>query len=89
MWNVKGARLVDCVGFMPVDGAAGHMWRDDEERLVKPWFEYEIPFTQAAGDRSGEGYQRSFHHLGIVPVRLLGEMEKRKLHTAGGETIKN
>ena len=39
--------LVDCVGFM-VDGAAGHM-EDDEERLVKtPWFEYEIPFTQAA-----------------------------------------
>lgn len=44
--NVK-VRLVDCVGFM-VDGAAGHM-EDDEERLVKtPWFEYEIPFTQAA-----------------------------------------
>ena len=44
--NVK-VRLVDCVGFM-VDGAAGHM-EDDEERLVKtPWFEYGIPFTQAA-----------------------------------------
>ena len=44
--NVK-VRLLDCVGFM-VDGAAGHM-EDDEERLVKtPWFEYEIPFTQAA-----------------------------------------
>lgn len=44
--NVK-VRLVDCVGFM-VDGAAGHM-EDDEERLVKtPWYDYEIPFTQAA-----------------------------------------
>ena len=31
-----------------VDGAAGHM-EDEEERLVKtPWFDYEIPFTQAA-----------------------------------------
>lgn len=40
-------RLVDCVGFM-VEGAAGHM-EDDEERLVKtPWYDYEIPFTQAA-----------------------------------------
>lgn len=40
-------RLVDCVGFM-VNGAAGHM-EDEQERLVKtPWYEYEIPFTQAA-----------------------------------------
>ena len=40
-------RLVDCVGFM-VDGAAGHM-EDGVERLVKtPWYETEIPFTQAA-----------------------------------------
>lgn len=40
-------RLIDCVGFM-VDGAVGHI-ENEQERLVKtPWFEYEIPFTQAA-----------------------------------------
>ncbi|MCM1046668.1 MAG: stage IV sporulation protein A [Candidatus Gastranaerophilales bacterium] len=40
-------RLIDCVGYM-VDGAAGHL-EEDEERMVKtPWFDYEIPFTQAA-----------------------------------------
>lgn len=40
-------RLIDCVGYM-VDGAAGHM-EENEERMVKtPWFDYEIPFTQAA-----------------------------------------
>ncbi|MBR6527789.1 MAG: stage IV sporulation protein A [Lachnospiraceae bacterium] len=40
-------RLIDCVGYM-VDGAAGHT-EGEEERLVKtPWFDYEIPFTQAA-----------------------------------------
>ncbi len=40
-------RLIDCVGYM-VPGAAGHE-ENSEERLVKtPWFEYEIPFTQAA-----------------------------------------
>ena len=40
-------RLIDCVGFM-VDGAAGHV-ENGEERLVKtPWFDHEIPFTQAA-----------------------------------------
>lgn len=40
-------RLIDCVGFM-VEGAAGHI-ENDVERLVKtPWFEKEIPFTEAA-----------------------------------------
>ncbi len=40
-------RLVDCVGFM-VEGATGHT-EDNMERMVKtPWFEAEIPFTQAA-----------------------------------------
>ncbi|MBQ2803311.1 MAG: stage IV sporulation protein A [Lachnospiraceae bacterium] len=40
-------RLIDCVGYM-VDGAAGHM-EENAERMVKtPWFDYEIPFTQAA-----------------------------------------
>lgn len=40
-------RLVDCVGFM-ADGAVGHM-EEGAERLVKtPWYDHEIPFTQAA-----------------------------------------
>lgn len=40
-------RLIDCVGFM-VEGAAGHI-ENDAERLVKtPWFDAEIPFTEAA-----------------------------------------
>lgn len=41
------ARMIDCVGYM-VKGAVGHM-EDEKERLVKtPWYDYEIPFTQAA-----------------------------------------
>ena len=40
-------RLIDCVGFM-AEGAAGHV-ENGEERLVKtPWYDHEIPFTQAA-----------------------------------------
>lgn len=40
-------RMIDCVGFM-VPGSEGHM-EDDVERMVKtPWFDYEVPFTQAA-----------------------------------------
>jgi len=40
-------RLIDCVGYM-VEGAVGHM-EEEEERMVKtPWYDNEIPFTQAA-----------------------------------------
>lgn len=40
-------RLIDCVGYM-VNGAVGHM-EENQERMVKtPWFDHEIPFTQAA-----------------------------------------
>ena len=40
-------RLIDCVGFM-VEGAAGHIENDRERPVRTPWFEEEIPFTQAA-----------------------------------------
>ena len=40
-------RMIDCVGFM-VPGSEGHI-EDGAERMVKtPWFDYEIPFSQAA-----------------------------------------
>lgn len=40
-------RLIDCVGYM-VDGAAGHMEEETERMVRTPWYEHEIPFTQAA-----------------------------------------
>ena len=40
-------RLIDCVGYM-VDGAAGHMEEDTERMVQTPWYEHEIPFTEAA-----------------------------------------
>lgn len=40
-------RMIDCVGYM-VDGATGHL-ENDEMRMVKtPWFDHDIPFTEAA-----------------------------------------
>lgn len=40
-------RMVDCVGYL-VDGAVGHL-EDEKPRMVRtPWFEYDIPFEQAA-----------------------------------------
>lgn len=41
------ARLVDCVGYT-VEGALGYE-EDEEPRMVKtPWFDYEVPFEEAA-----------------------------------------
>lgn len=40
-------RMIDCVGFM-VPGSEGHI-ENGVERMVKtPWFDHEIPFSQAA-----------------------------------------
>ena len=40
-------RLIDCVGYA-VDGALGYE-ENDEPRMVKtPWFDYEVPFEEAA-----------------------------------------
>ncbi|MEG0355637.1 MAG: stage IV sporulation protein A, partial [Lachnospiraceae bacterium] len=41
-------RLIDCVGYM-VEGASGHVENDVERQVKTPWFDYEIPFTKAAG----------------------------------------
>ena len=41
-------RLIDCVGYM-VDGASGHIEGGVERQVKTPWFDYEIPFTKAAG----------------------------------------
>lgn len=40
-------RMIDCVGFM-VQGSEGHKENDTERMVKTPWFDYEIPFTQAA-----------------------------------------
>lgn len=41
-------RLVDSVGF-PVPGAVGYVEEDGSPRMVvTPWFEYEVPFEEAA-----------------------------------------
>lgn len=40
-------RLIDCVGYM-VEGASGHLENGEERKVKTPWYDYEIPFTQAA-----------------------------------------
>lgn len=39
--------MVDCVGYM-VRGATGHMENDMPRMVRTPWFDYDIPFEEAA-----------------------------------------
>lgn len=80
-------RLVDCVGFM-VDGAAGHM-EDGEKRMVKtPWFDYEIPFTEAATIGT-EKVIRDHATIGIIITTdgSIGELERNNYEEAEERTV--
>ena len=80
-------RLIDCVGFM-VEGASGHV-ENDEERLVKtPWFDYEIPFTQAAA-LGTEKVIREHSTIGIVITTdgSFGEIPRNAYIEAEKQTI--
>ena len=44
---VMRVRMMDCVGYM-VDGAMGHTEFDAPRMVRTPWFDSEIPFSEAA-----------------------------------------
>lgn len=44
--NLK-IRMVDCVGYL-VNGAMGHMEGDSPRMVRTPWYDYDIPFEEAA-----------------------------------------
>ena len=80
--------LIDCVGYM-TEGAQGHI-EDGEERKVKtPWFDYEIPFTKAAGI----GTRKVIHDhatIGIVVTTdgTIGEIPREAYREPEGKTIR-
>lgn len=81
-------RLIDCVGYM-TEGAKGHI-EDGEERKVRtPWFDYEIPFTKAAGI----GTRKVIHDhatIGIVVTTdgTIGEIPRESYRGPEGKTIR-
>lgn len=80
-------RLIDCVGYM-VEGAAGHI-ENDVERLVKtPWFDYEIPFTQAA-EIGTKKVINDHSTIGVVVTcdGSFGDLERNNYITAEEKTI--
>jgi len=40
-------RMIDCVGYL-VPGAVGQLEGENERMVTTPWFDHEIPMTQAA-----------------------------------------
>lgn len=46
--NIKfKVRMVDCVGYL-VEGALGHEENQEPRMVTTPWFDYDIPFEEAA-----------------------------------------
>lgn len=81
-------RLIDCVGYM-VDGAAGHVENNEERQVKTPWFDYEIPFTKAAGI----GTKKVIHEhstIGIVVTTdgTIGDIERNNYIDAEEKTIR-
>ena len=80
-------RLIDCVGYM-VENAVGYM-EGDSERLVKtPWFDYEIPFSQAA-EIGTKKVITDHSTIGIVVTTdgSIGELERDDYIVAEEKTI--
>lgn len=80
-------RLIDCVGYM-VDGAVGHL-EEDAERMVKtPWFDIEIPFTQAA-EIGTDKVMNDHSTIGLVITTdgSIGEIPRESYLEAEGKTI--
>lgn len=80
-------RLVDCVGYM-VDGATGHI-EEDHERMVKtPWYDHEIPFTQAA-EIGTKKVINDHSTIGIVVTTdgSIGELPRESFLEAEEKTI--
>ena len=80
-------RLIDCVGYM-VEGAAGHIENDEERQVKTPWFDYEIPFTKAAGI----GTRKVIHNhstIGIVVTTdgSIGDIPRENYRPAEERTI--
>ena len=81
-------RLIDCVGFM-ADGAVGHM-EGNEKRMVKtPWFDYEIPFSEAASIGT-EKVIRDHATIGVVVTTdgSIGELERNNYIDAEEKTVR-
>ena len=81
-------RLIDCVGYM-VEGASGHVEGGEERQVKTPWFDYEIPFTKAAGI----GTKKVIHDHATIGIVVTTDgsicgIERNNYKEAEAKTIK-
>lgn len=81
-------RLIDCVGYM-VEGATGHIEGGEERQVKTPWFDYEIPFTRAAGI----GTRKVIHEHATIGIVIttdgsIGQLDRDNYREAEEKTIK-
>lgn len=80
-------RLIDCVGYM-VDGAAGHMEGNNKRMVKTPWFDYEIPFVDAASIGT-QKVIKDHSTIGIVVTTdgSFGELKRDNYISAEEKTV--
>ncbi len=80
-------RLIDCVGYM-VEGAAGHMEGNNKRMVKTPWFDYEIPFVDAASIGT-QKVIKDHSTIGIVVTTdgSFGELKRDNYIAAEEKTI--
>ena len=80
-------RMIDCVGYL-VDGASGHIENEKERMVHTPWFDYDIPFSEAADI----GTRKVINDHATIAVVLttdgsIGELERENYLQAEERTI--
>lgn len=80
-------RLIDCVGYM-VEGASGHMEGNNKRMVKTPWFDYEIPFVDAASIGT-QKVIKEHSTIGIVITTdgTIGELPRESYIPAEEKTI--
>ena len=80
-------RMIDCVGYL-VEGASGHIENEKERMVHTPWFDYDIPFSEAADI----GTRKVINDHATIAVVLttdgsIGELKRESYIDAEARTI--
>jgi len=80
-------RMIDCVGYL-VDGVSGHIENEKERMVHTPWFDYDIPFSEAADI----GTRKVIADHSTIAIVLttdgsIGDLERENYSEAEARTI--
>lgn len=81
-------RMIDCVGYM-IEGATGFLENEEERKVKTPWFEEEIPFTQAASIGTKKViYDHATIGIVVTTDGTIGEIPRENYRQAEERTIR-